>query len=342
MRINKRTQSMLDEIKIQVLSVLNKPLSHSSLSKLKFLQIVHSSILSEIFINKRSIFYSSVPLFKSQNTVNALVEKYSKILQCSQNSLRVKSGLKGLLSGNVVFIFKDDKRQAVKGKALIPDLAEIKEIQHDYNTILVIEKDTIFDKVDQLLHFTDFDCSIGYGDVKRVGWIDRMANNNIIAGDIVASGNIMAGYIDRNEPVAEHIEPVNMMTNNNVTNAPMRFLIICGKGYPCKNTIALLKRLSPTVSNIFCLTDFDPYGFHIFLIYKRSIPKIQRIGLCVEDLFENRINYSECIKLNERDLKMIEKIRKMEDSEKLLEELDFMEGLGMKMELEIVFNHFTV
>lgn len=261
--------SLILNIRSQVISILNSPISHSSLSKLKFLQIIHSSLLKDTFISKRSIFYSSVPLFKSQNIVNSLIEKYSKIFQCNQDSLKVKSGLKGLLSGNIKFILNNNDTVFINGKSLIPDISTVKEIQHDYKTILVIEKDTIFDKI---------------------------------------------------------------LSNN------MNYMVVCGKGYPCKNTINLLKRLSSTISNIFCLTDFDPYGIHIFLIYKRNIPKIQRIGLCIENLFKNKLNYDECIKLTERDLKMIERIRKGEGDEGVLKELEFMEGLGMKMELEIVFN----
>ncbi|KAI4293197.1 meiotic recombination protein SPO11 [Pancytospora philotis] len=129
-------------------------------------------------------------------------------------------------------------------------------------------------------------------------------------------------------------------------------ITVCGKGYPCRNTLALLVHLALSAT-IFCLTDFDPHGLHIFLTYRKAVPSIRRIGLSAADLFEYRIDESECIVLSAHDYKMIKRIRSALAEEGyikgaiaentslsnsasaiMLDDLAFMEGLGRKLELD--------
>lgn len=115
-----------------------------------------------------------------------------------------------------------------------------------------------------------------------------------------------------------------------IQNQNLDFLVVCGKGYPCKNTIRFLKMLDAC---LFCLTDFDPFGLHIFMNYRRYV-NLSRIGIGYEDIFNNNVDRNSCIKLNKYDYRMIEKLKKDDVSE----EAKFIEGMGLKMEIEIVFN----
>lgn len=110
-------------------------------------------------------------------------------------------------------------------------------------------------------------------------------------------------------------------------------VVICGKGYPCTNTISLLKMLEPHVK-MYCLTDLDPYGLHIYTNYKKHIPSVQRIGLSSEDVFKYKLDTSQSIPLSKYDYKMIEKLRNFD----VLPELMFIEGIEAKIELEMVLN----
>lgn len=252
-------KKIIEEFKI----VLEGFLDEKALKKMKFLQSVYVLLKSGKSMNKRAIFYDSVPIFKTQTCVNQLVKRYSSIFCCEQRDLNIKSSLKGIFEGKLTFIQNDGNQINFEGKNLIPDMDEILKIEHKYNNVVVIEKDTIF---------------------------SRVANE--------------------------------------------RYLTVCGKGYPCQNTIKFLKKIENENIRIYCLTDFDPYGLHIYMVYKRYIKSMIRIGLKVEDIFKYKISKEKCIELKKKDMKMIEKLK--EDKE-LAGEAEFIEGLGMKMELEILF-----
>jgi meiotic recombination protein SPO11 len=255
------------DIKDEVEHILKGHIDESALRKIRFLNSIYNLLNSGENMNKRTLFYDSVPIFQKQENVNWLVKKYSAYFGCEQSDFNLKSSLKGLFSGSVVFILKNGKYVKHEGKGLIPDMDEVVSIEHTYKTVLVIEKDTIFSKIN---------------------------------------------------------------------DSP--FLIVCGKGYPCRNTVKFLKMIEETNENkvkFYCLTDFDPHGLHIFMVYKEKIKNMIRIGLSVEDILEYKVNKEDCIKLKKTDMKMIEKLRR--DPE-VKGEIEFIEGLGMKMELEILFN----
>ena len=256
---------ILKQIENEIVIILQKQLNEISLSKIKLLQISYSLIKANKFINKRSIYYQAVPIFKSQSRVDTLLTYYMKKFGCEMKCLNVKAGLKGIFYGNLEFVFQNNERISLKGHCLIPDMGNIVNVEHKYSLIVVVEKETVMSRV-------------------------------------------------KNE----------------------EFLTICGKGYPCTNTLKLLQKLEPKVQ-VICMTDFDPHGLQIFLTYRKTIKEIKRIGLSSEDILRYRINRNECIQLKDREIKMIKEIKKKVEGY-LIEEIDFMEGMGMKIELEAVMN----
>lgn len=110
-------------------------------------------------------------------------------------------------------------------------------------------------------------------------------------------------------------------------------ITVCGKGYPCRNTIKLLKLLEDKC-RIFCITDFDPYGLHIFTNYQKYIKSIRRIGIGYDDLFKYKVSEVSCVGLSAHDLKMIQRLKETD----VRDQAAFIEGLGYKLEMEAIFN----
>lgn len=256
-------KDICQNIREELESILKGFIDENAMKKIKFLQSIHSLLKLGQSTNKRTLFYDSVPIFKTQNSINKLVRRYSRIFGCEQKDLNIKSSLKGIFHGRLIFIMKNNKRIEYEGKNLIPDMDDVIEIKHSYKIALVIEKDTVFSKVES-----------------------------------------------------------------------QRYLTVCGKGYPCQNTVKFLKMMENTVK-MYCLTDFDPYGLHIFITYKKTIPGMARIGLKIEDVLKYKVKKHDCIHLNDFDKRMIERLKKYSE---LCCEAEFIEGLEMKMELEILFN----
>ncbi|KAK6089703.1 hypothetical protein P3W45_001345 [Vairimorpha bombi] len=104
-------------------------------------------------------------------------------------------------------------------------------------------------------------------------------------------------------------------------------LFVCGKGYPCGNTLSLVKNLVDV--KIYGLFDFDPYGLEICSKY----PSLKRIGLCLEDI--EWVDKSSYIKLSEFDNRKIERMMLNHNFNK---DLNFMKNNNLKIELEGLFN----
>lgn len=105
------------------------------------------------------------------------------------------------------------------------------------------------------------------------------------------------------------------------------WLLVCGKGYPCRNTLLFLSKLSNI--RIVGLFDYDPYGLDIFLNYRR-ICSIEKIGLSSEDLR----NVKHSIDLNTRD---INRMKALKDRSETAQEAKEMQIGGVKAELENLF-----
>lgn len=116
-------------------------------------------------------------------------------------------------------------------------------------------------------------------------------------------------------------------------------IVVCGKGYPCHNTTQLLNFFSYD-TRIFCLTDFDPHGIEIFLTYKERVGRIVRTGIKAGDLFKYKIRKIEAIPLNKWDQRKAQSIRKrrlsLNEKAEIEYDLDFMEAIGFKIELEAI------
>lgn len=228
---------------------------------------------------KRSIYYSAATVFGSQARVDCLIKQYTRKLDCDMDRLYIKAGLKGLLSGSMEFLLKDGRVLGITQKSLIPDIADVEIIRYYSEKVLIIEKDSVF---------------------------DRSAHPSLI--------------------------------------------VVCGKGYPCANTIAFL-RLFREETEMLCMTDWDPHGIHIFMDYRRRVGRpIKRVGLDSAGLFRYGLERRECISLGPSDIKMLEYIKRKLEGEGVIEEDDkvaliaeirFMEGLGHKVEMEAVMSAET-
>lgn len=117
-------------------------------------------------------------------------------------------------------------------------------------------------------------------------------------------------------------------------------LFVCGKGYPCHNTLRFLEKLPKNVS-VYGLFDYDPYGLHIYSTIKYGtknteirIEQMIHIGLKHQDLFDYKIDTKDLIEMKANDYNMIERLVGKYDC--LRDELLFLKGMGKKMELEIL------
>ncbi|AFN82876.1 DNA topoisomerase VI subunit A [Encephalitozoon romaleae SJ-2008] len=271
-------------LRYSTLKLLTDLKSRTLVVRIRLHEIIIEMQESGISRNEREIFYMDVNVFRTQTTVKRMISSIASELRVSKYELGVRNTLKGTFIGRLTFI-KCGSLSAMEicspenTPQLIPDMSKVKEVLCDYKKVLVVEKDTILQRI--------------------------------------------ASEIGR-ERCLEGV------------------LLVCGRGYPCKNTMLLLKMIEnkTTISGFF---DFDPFGIHIFCIYKHGsrmdpdtrVETITRIGVCVEDALERNKWEGGFLELSDHDLKMIDKLMKFKD---LASDLLFLKKTNKKIEMEAFFS----
>ncbi|KRH92277.1 meiotic double strand break transesterase, catalytic subunit [Pseudoloma neurophilia] len=110
--------------------------------KLKLFEIIHNNLKIGIRKTKREIFYSAPKLFNKQYVTDKMVDQFLKEFNLKIEDLNILPSLKGLFYGPVYFE-QEDGTIFEQNRDLIPDISKIKNIKTIFNTILVIEKDSI-------------------------------------------------------------------------------------------------------------------------------------------------------------------------------------------------------
>ena len=103
---------------------------------------------------------------------------------------------------------------------------------------------------------------------------------------------------------------------------------MCGKGFPDRNTLDFLQKISVSLPKYY-LVDLDPYGMHIYKQYKKTI-KCKKI-LTIYSFFRYKIDKNRCVRLNERERKMLKKIVESGEDDS---DANFLLELDVKVEIE--------
>ena len=69
-------------------------------------------------LNKRSVYYQAVPIFKSQNKVNSLISYFMKKFNCEMSVLNILAGSKGIFNGELIFITENKEKLEIQGHNL--------------------------------------------------------------------------------------------------------------------------------------------------------------------------------------------------------------------------------
>ncbi|UYI27493.1 type II DNA topoisomerase VI subunit [Encephalitozoon cuniculi] len=271
-------------LRSSMLKLLMRLKSRTLATRLRLYEIIIEMQELGITRNEREIFYMDVNVFRTQSVVRRLVSSIASELQISKHDLGVRNTLKGIFIGRLGFVRHHGLgmvEMSSKGGCpqLIPDMSDIAEVLCDYKKTVVVEKDTVLQRI--------------------------------------------ASEIEREKCLEE-------------------ILFVCGKGYPCKNTVLLLKMIEHKTA-VAGLFDLDPFGIHIFCIYKYGsketpdirVETIMRIGVCMEDVLEKNAYKDVFVRLNVHDLKMINRLVRFGE---LSADLLFLQKIDGKVEMEALFS----
>ncbi|KAL9708669.1 endodeoxyribonuclease [Leucoagaricus gongylophorus] len=112
----------------------------------RVMDLAHEAIIDDIPITKRDIYYNDVQLFKSQKTVDTLVDDLAATLDLGRSFLNIRASSKGLIcgSGLTIRLFTGEKiRPTDTEGTLIPVGEDIESfgLDPDVCWVLVVEKE---------------------------------------------------------------------------------------------------------------------------------------------------------------------------------------------------------
>ncbi|XP_055943481.1 meiotic recombination protein SPO11-like [Argiope bruennichi] len=117
----------------------------------KFLHVltkIHKLLQTNSYRTKRELFYEDVGLFKTQKTLDDILDDIACLLQTPKIKLHVLTTSKGCISGNLRYKESDgsyiDCSESNQGVLISNDVDSISYIQSDARFILVVEKSAVF------------------------------------------------------------------------------------------------------------------------------------------------------------------------------------------------------
>ncbi|OQS54054.1 SPO11 [Ecytonucleospora hepatopenaei] len=292
-------QELLKCIKNEIKQIIDNAFKYSTPTEdILFLCQVYENIYKYIFITKRAIYYRNVNVFKTQRNVNRLINKYIKKFNCSETDLFIEAGAKGLFKGPCIIKQTDNCIETQFFSCL-------KKEKSYFSEILKEKQENIQKNFKQECLRTE-----NYHDINI---IPKICKNTQI---ICKAKNVL---------IVEKESVFNFLKNDeNLKDT----LIVCGKGFPDRNTLDFLQKI-PLNLHKYCLVDLDPYGMHIYKQYNKTI-KCKKT-LTTNCFFKYKIDKNRCIRLNERERKMLKKIVESGEDDS---DANFLLGLDVKVEIE--------
>lgn len=139
----------------------------SKTSERYFTVVIH--ILCEIYkllsqnstCTKRELYYRDVELLKNMSTVDRALNDISMLLNVQQWEMGVLTSSKGLIAGNLKIISANDVLDFSNAPGSVPhDPSDIIRFETNAKYVLVVEKDTVFQRLVDDKVFQKIDASI--------------------------------------------------------------------------------------------------------------------------------------------------------------------------------------
>lgn len=310
--------ALISAIQNAARSLLSGPCRLPTLQRLAFLAAATRATARHTFSTHRSLFYEAPAIFRSQRRVLTLLNSFSRSFNRPPSALFIRPGLKGFYIGTLAFHTASP--------------VDSKEVPKEFSKTLSNEFSNDIPKTLSNEISNEIPNEIPNKIPTTANLIPHMDSITRVSLPPTTTRILIA----EKETVAAHL-------------ASPETLVVCGKGYPCRNTLRLLQLiLLASPLPLLCLTDLDPFGLHIAATYARVLgPRLVRIGLASADLFRWPVLRSQGVPLRAADRPMLRRLLGRapggggEGAGRLpclVEESEFLEGLGLKFELEALVN----
>lgn len=149
------------------------------------------TVLSEVYklltknttCTKRELYYRDVDLFENQGSVNTAIDSICSMLDVQEFELGVLTSSKGLVAGDLIIKVGDDVTDCTNQCSVPQNPSAISSFESNADYVLVVEKDTVFQRLVSEKIFSRIDEKIilvtakGYPDVNTRIFLKKIADD---------------------------------------------------------------------------------------------------------------------------------------------------------------------
>lgn len=107
---------------------------------------IYKTLARNLTCTKRELYYRDVELYGSQESVDKAVDTICSMLNVQQFELGLLSSSKGLIAGNLVINIGDERIDCTTSQAVPQNVSEITSFESTADYVLIVEKDTVFQR----------------------------------------------------------------------------------------------------------------------------------------------------------------------------------------------------
>lgn len=143
---------------------------------------IYKLLARNLTCTKRELYYRDVELYRNQESVNKAVNTLCAMLNVQECELGVYSSSKGLIAGDLIINIGDERIDCSKTQAVPSNPSAITSFESNADYVLIVEKDTVFQRLvnDNLFGQSDQKIILitakGYPDVNTRTLLKLMSN----------------------------------------------------------------------------------------------------------------------------------------------------------------------
>lgn len=108
---------------------------------------VYNMLSRNILCTKRELYYRDVELFGNQSNVNRALDTLCAMLNVQEFELGVLTSSKGLVAGDLVINIGDERIDCTTPRAVPSNPSAITSLESNAEYVLIVEKDTVFQRL---------------------------------------------------------------------------------------------------------------------------------------------------------------------------------------------------
>jgi meiotic recombination protein SPO11 len=108
---------------------------------------IYKMLSRNMMCTKRELYYRDVDLFGKQESVNKAIETLCSMLSVQEYELGVLSSSKGLVAGDLIINIGEERIDCSTAQSVPQNPSEISSLESSAEYILIVEKDTVFQRL---------------------------------------------------------------------------------------------------------------------------------------------------------------------------------------------------